>query len=64
MGYQNNNRPTSKKLLETDIKFDFSDLFNDIKHDRLSKDDLLEAVSFVKETFEEYVKLSQKRKTK
>jgi hypothetical protein len=49
MGYQNKDRPTTFEELLLDIKFDLSDLKNDIKR-QYNIQELLLAVSFIEET--------------
>jgi hypothetical protein len=64
MGYQNNNRPKTQKWLEVDILFDLSDLIDDVTYDRLSKDELIEAMRFVKKTHSLLLKSLNKTKKK
>jgi len=63
MGYQNKNRPSSKKLLKSDIKFDFIDLSVDVTNNNLTKEELLEAILFIEETFFLLMKKQKKKKS-
>ncbi len=64
MGYQNNTRPKKIKLLEADVLFDFNDLLYDVENNHLNDIQLIEAISFMGETYRILSKKIYKKKKK
>lgn len=61
MGYENNERPKKLKFLIADLRMDFEDIIHHIPNKKVSREQLLEYVSFMNTTYDKILNKLEKK---